>query len=89
MILLGIILLSVLSIYFTSDFKSDGERNLIEQIAKIPDANQRATFEAPARDLVNAIATDRKGMIEGDVVKFFIYLLFVHLLTKYQMLNPS
>jgi hypothetical protein len=76
-ILIGIILLSVLSIYFTSDFKSDGERNLIEQIAKIPDANQRAAFEAPARDLVNAIATDRKGMIEGDVVKFFIYLLLI------------
>ena len=79
-ILVGIILLSVLSIYFTSDFKSDGERNLIEQIAKIPDANQRAVFETPARDLVNAIATDRKGMIEGDVVKFFIYLLLIFVL---------
>ena len=76
-ILIGIILLSVLSIYFTSDFKSDGERNLIEQIAKIPDANQRAVFETPARDLVNAIATDRKGMIEGDVVKFFIYVILI------------
>ena len=76
-ILTGIILLSVLSIYFSSDFKSDGERNLIEQIAKIPDANQRAVFETPARDLVNAIATDRKGMIEGDVVKFFINVLLI------------
>ena len=76
-ILTGLILLSVLSIYFTSDFKSDSERNLIEQIAKIPDANQRAVFETPARDLVNAIATDRKGMIEGDVVKFFIYVILI------------
>jgi len=76
-ILSGIIILSVLSIYFTSDFKSEGERNLIEQVAKIPDANQRAVFETPARDLVNAIATDRKGMIEGDVIKFFIYVLLI------------
>ena len=76
-ILTGLILLSVLSIYFTSDFKSDSERNLIEQIAKIPDANQRSVFETPARDLVNAIATDRKGMIEGDVVKFFIYVVLI------------
>ena len=76
-ILIGIILLSVLSIYFTSDFKSDSERNLIEQIAKIPDANQRSVFETPARDLVNAIATDRKGMIEGDVVKFFICVVLI------------
>ena len=76
-ILTGLILLSVLSIYFTSDFKSDSERNLIEQIAKIPDANQRAVFETPARDLVNGIATDRKSMIEGDVVKFFIYVILI------------
>jgi len=76
-ILTGIILLSVLSIYFISDFKSEGDRNLIEQIAKIPDANQRAVFETPARDLVNAIATDRKGMIEGDVMKFFIYVVLI------------
>ena len=76
-ILSGIIILSVLSIYFTSDFKSEGERNLIEQISKIPDANQRAVFETPARDLVNAIETDRKEMIEGDVIKFFIYVLLI------------
>jgi len=76
-ILSGIIILSVLSIYFTSDFKSEGEKNLIEQISKIPDANQRAAFETPARDLVNAIETDRKGMIEGDVIKFFIYVLLI------------
>jgi hypothetical protein len=76
-ILSGIIILSVLSIYFTSDFKSEGERNLIEQISKIPDANQRAAFETPARDLVNAIISDRKGMIEGDVIKFLIYVLLI------------
>ncbi len=80
LLLTGIILASVLAIYFTSDFKSDGERNLINQIAKIPDANQRAVFETPAHDLTNAIATDRKGMIEGDVLKFLFYLLLIFVL---------
>lgn len=80
LLLTGIILASVLAIYFTSDFKSDGERNLISQIAKIPDANQRAVFEIPAHDLTNAIATDRKGMIEGDVLKFLFYLLLIFVL---------
>jgi hypothetical protein len=80
LLLTGIILASVLAIYFTSDFKSDGERNLISQIAKIPDANQRAVFETPAHDLTNAIATDRKGMIEGDVLKFLFYLLLIFVL---------
>ena len=80
LLLTGIILASVLAIYFTSDFKSDGERNLINQIAKIPEANQRAVFETPAHDLTNAIATDRKGMIEGDVLKFLFYLLLIFVL---------
>jgi hypothetical protein len=80
LILTGIVLASVLSIYFTSDFKSDSERNLMSQIAKIPDANQRAVFETPARDLTNAIATDRKGMIEGDVLKFLFYLVLIFVL---------
>jgi hypothetical protein len=80
LLLTGIILASVLAIYFTSDFKSDGERNLINQIAKIPDTNQRAVFETPAHDLTNAIATDRKGMIEGDVLKFLFYLLLIFVL---------
>ena len=68
------ILTTVLYIYFTSNFKSESELNLLTQIAKIPDANQKAAFETPANDLVNAIATDRKSLIEGDIVKFFLFL---------------
>lgn len=73
-IVTGLILTTVLYIYFTSNFKSESELNLITQIAKIPDANQKAAFETPANDLVNAIATDRKSLIEGDIVKFFLFL---------------
>ncbi len=76
-IVTGFMLVSVLYIYFTSNFKSESEINLISQIAKIPDANQKAAFEAPANDLVNAIATDRKSMIEGDIVRFFLYLFLI------------
>ena len=73
-ILTGLILATVLYIYFTSNFKSESEFNLLSQIAKIPDANQKAAFETPANDLVNAIATDRKSLIEGDIIKFFLFL---------------
>lgn len=73
-ILTGLILATVLYIYFTSNFKSESELNLLSQIAKIPDANQKAAFETPANDLVNAIVTDRKSLIEGDIVKFFLFL---------------
>jgi len=73
-IVTGLILATVLYIYFTSNFKSESELNLLSQIAKIPDANQKAAFETPANDLVNAIVTDRKSLIEGDILKFFLYL---------------
>jgi hypothetical protein len=73
-IVTGLILATVLYIYFTSSFKSESEINLLSQIAKIPDANQKAAFETPANDLVNAIITDRKSLIEGDIIKFFLFL---------------
>jgi hypothetical protein len=73
-ILTGLILATVFYIYFTSSFKSESEINLLSQIAKIPDANQKAAFDTPAHDLVNAIATDRKSLIEGDIIKFFLFL---------------
>ena len=73
-IVTGLILATVFYIYFTSSFKSESEINLLSQIAKIPDANQKAAFETPANDLVNAIVTDRKSLIEGDIIKFFLFL---------------
>lgn len=73
-ILTGLILATVFYIYFTSSFKSESETNLLSQIAKIPDANQKAAFDTPAHDLVNAIVTDRKSLIEGDIIKFFLFL---------------
>jgi len=76
-ILTGCILACVLYIYATSSFKSENEINLLNQIAKITDANQKAAFDAPAHDLVNAIVTDRKSLIESDVLKFVIFILLV------------
>jgi hypothetical protein len=73
-LLTGLAFIAVFAIYFTSDFKTDNDRQLLTQIAKIPDANQRAVYETPARDLLNAIATDRKTMIEGDIFKALIFL---------------
>jgi hypothetical protein len=76
-IVLAFIVLSVMTIYFTSDFRSDNEKRLITQIAQIPDANQKAAFEAPVNDLVKAIAIDRKGFIESDILKLIVFLVLI------------
>lgn len=85
-ITLGFVFLALLGLYFTSDFKSESEKQLMSQIMQIQDPNQRAAFEAPARDLVNAIADDRKGFIESDLTRTFIFIgiafLFIFLYIK-------
>lgn len=79
-ITLGLVFFAVLALYFTSDFKSDSEKQLMSQIMQIQDPNQKAAFETPARDLVNAIAEDRKGFIESDLTRALIFMGIAFLL---------
>ena len=85
-ITLGFVFIALLGLYFTSDFKSESEKQLMSQITQIQDPNQKAAFEGPARDLVNAIAEDRKGFIESDLTRTFIFIgfafLFIYLYIK-------
>ena len=85
-ITLGFVFVALLGLYFTSDFKSESEKQLMSQITQIQDPNQKAAFEGPARDLVNAIAEDRKGFIESDLTRTFIFIgfafLFIYLYIK-------
>lgn len=79
-ITLGLIFFAVLALYFSSDFKSESEKQLMSQIMQIQDPNQKAAFETPARDLVNAIAEDRKGFIESDLTRALIFMGIAFLL---------
>jgi hypothetical protein len=79
-ITLGLIFFAVLALYFSSDFKSESEKQLMSQIMQIQDPNQKAAFEAPARDMVNAIAEDRKGFIESDLTRALIFIGIAFLL---------
>lgn len=74
---LGILLACIMLFYINSDFKSINDKQLITQITQIPDANQRNAFEIPARDLTNALAQDRKGFIESDLYRAFIFITLV------------
>lgn len=75
-IALGVLLACVLLFYMNSDFKSSNDKQLLTQIAQIPDANQRNAFEIPARDLTNALAQDRKGFVESDLIRAFVFIAF-------------
>jgi hypothetical protein len=77
---LGLVFFAVMALYFSADFKSESEKQLMSQIMQIQDPNQKAAFETPARDLVNAIAEDRKGFIESDITRTFVFIGIAFLL---------
>ena len=83
---LGLVFVAVMALYFNADFKSESEKQLMTQIMQIQDPNQKAAFETPARDLVTAIAEDRKGFIESDLTRTFVFIgiafLFIFLYIK-------
>jgi hypothetical protein len=77
---LGLVIFAMIALYFNADFKSESEKQLMSQIMQIQDPNQKAAFETPARDLVNAIAEDRKGFIESDITRTFVFIGIAFLL---------
>jgi hypothetical protein len=72
--------------YATQNFKSTTEADLIQQVQKIPDANQRAAFEAPVASLVDGLAADRQSMFSSDLFKSLglAALLFVAIFLYYK-----
>jgi hypothetical protein len=84
-LVLGFVVGSVLYIYMTSDFKSSEDLQRLAQWnsivnAQIKDPAAAAQYTTPANDLVNAVATDRKSLIEGDIAKVFFYILAIGIL---------
>jgi hypothetical protein len=77
---LGLVIFAMIALYFNADFKSESEKQLMSQIMQIQDPSQKAAFETPARDLVNAIAEDRKGFIESDITRTFVFIGIAFLL---------
>ena len=79
---LFLIFVSVFYIYASSDFKSKEDNEKLMQwsnivSAQIKDPAAAAQYITPANDLVNAVATDRKTMLEGDLFKAFIFLIII------------
>ena len=69
----------------SSDFKSPEDLQKLSQWnsivnAQIKDPAAAAQYTAPANDLINAVASDRKGLIEGDLLKALLYILAIGVL---------
>ncbi|MBA4260339.1 MAG: hypothetical protein C0446_14345, partial [Chitinophaga sp.] len=60
-------------VYLTADFSSAGDKMLMEQISKIPDATQRAQIEAPVKSFIEGLREDRKSLVLGDLLRTLLF----------------
>jgi hypothetical protein len=65
----------LLFLYFSFDYKSAGDTNLMKQIAAIPDANAQAVYMEAGKSLVNGLVQDRKGLFMGDMLRSLLFIL--------------
>ena len=69
LMLTGGVFAVLLLIYFTSDFKSEGDKGLLDQTASAPEQAREYV-----RTFLNALADDRKGLFMGSLVRSFLFM---------------
>ena len=75
LIVTGSLFFVLLLLYFSFDYKSDGDTNLMKQIAGIPDANTQAAFTEAGKSLINGLVQDRKGLFMADIFRSLFFML--------------
>jgi hypothetical protein len=74
---IGCIFCSIILFYLFADFKSSNDILLLGKISSISNPEQKAVFEKPAIDLINAMIYDRKELIRSDLIKSFIFCVLI------------
>lgn len=64
-----------LLVYFTSDFTSEPDRMLLQNINSITDAQQKAALETPIRSFLNGLKEDRQSLFLGDLLRSLLFIL--------------
>ena len=67
-IVAGMLLLALL-VYFNSDFLSESDKALLNQVSSIPDAQQKATITESVKSFLNALKEDRKSLFMDDLLR--------------------
>ena len=64
-----------LSIYISADFKSEGDKMLMDQVSQIQDVQQRETIMPSVRNFIDGIQEDRKSLFINDFIRSLIFVL--------------
>ena len=71
----GAIFLFAITIYFSADFKSEGDKMLIDQVSQIQDAQQREAIMPSVRNFTNGLQEDRKSLFINDFLRSLMFVL--------------
>ncbi len=62
-------------VYISSDFSSDGDRILSQQVNAIPDAAQRESIAAPVKQFIDGLKEDRKSLFLADLFRTLLFCI--------------
>lgn len=71
----GAVFLFAITIYFSADFKSEGDKMLIDQVSQIQDAQQREAIMPSVRNFTNGLQEDRKSLFINDFLRSLMFVL--------------
>ena len=71
----GAVFVFAFLVYFTSDFKSANDQQLLDQVSQISDAQQREAIMPSVRNFTNALQDDRKSLFWGDLLRSLLFVL--------------
>jgi len=74
LLLTGIVFIVLLMLYFSFDYRSESEKDLLKQIGNIPDAGQRSAFEQAARNMLNGLKQDRQSLFLGSLLRSLFFI---------------
>ena len=94
LVVAGVFVIALL-VYFSADFTGGNDKNLLQQISGIPDAQQKASIEPPVRSFLNALKEDRQSLFMGDILRSFLFIavalvvIFAFHQTKNECINRN
>jgi hypothetical protein len=70
----GAVFVVLFLIYFNLDYVSNGDIQLLQKIAQIPDAAQKATIEQPIKNFLNGLKDDRQHLFLMDIFRSLFFI---------------
>ena len=70
----GVFILALL-IYFSVDFKSENDKNLLTQVNQISDLQQKNAILPSVTNFTDGLQEDRKSMFWGDLLRGLLFIL--------------